>query len=182
MSWRGEWCKSTGGWQPAAAAAGAAEHVRAAWMTSLDWSLTRLQGAELRPRRGQSCVLLLLLVQARPLMPSPHPPTRPPCIHHPCSTDFEGFSSDETVRVVMSGNQEPRSVDITQEALDQGVERLNQLVVEAMRESHGKSVEVRCLVGTRLCTLPGDAGLSCWGGCRCPTGWLGGFPAWVFSH
>ena len=36
-----------------------------------------------------------------------------------CSTDFEGYSSDETVRVVMSGNQEPRGVDITQEAYDQ---------------------------------------------------------------
>ena len=35
------------------------------------------------------------------------------------STDFEGFSSDETVRVVMSGNQEPRGVDITQEAYAQ---------------------------------------------------------------
>jgi hypothetical protein len=37
-------------------------------------------------------------------------------------TDFEGYSSDETVRVVMSGNQEPRSVDFTDEALEQGPE------------------------------------------------------------
>lgn len=35
-------------------------------------------------------------------------------------TDFEGYSTDETVRVVMSGNQEPRSVDFTDEALEQG--------------------------------------------------------------
>lgn len=35
-------------------------------------------------------------------------------------TDFEGYSADETVRVVMSGNQEPRSVDFTDEALEQG--------------------------------------------------------------
>lgn len=35
------------------------------------------------------------------------------------STEFEGFSSDETVCVVMTGNQEPRSVEITQEAYDQ---------------------------------------------------------------
>ena len=37
-------------------------------------------------------------------------------------TDFEGYSADETVRVVMSGNQEPRSVDFTDEALEQGAE------------------------------------------------------------
>lgn len=37
-----------------------------------------------------------------------------------CSTDFEGYCEDETVRVVMSGNQEPRSVDFTEEALEQG--------------------------------------------------------------
>lgn len=45
----------------------------------------------------------------------------PPCCCCPpgCSTDFEGYSADETVRVVMSGNQEPRGVDITQEAYDQ---------------------------------------------------------------
>ena len=30
------------------------------------------------------------------------------------ATDFEGYDEDETVRVVLSGNQEPRSVDITQ--------------------------------------------------------------------
>jgi DNA-binding protein YbaB len=32
--------------------------------------------------------------------------------------EFDGYSSDETVRVVMSGNQEPRSVDITEAALE----------------------------------------------------------------
>ena len=32
--------------------------------------------------------------------------------------EFDGYSSDETVRVVMSGNQEPRGVDITEAALD----------------------------------------------------------------
>ncbi|KAI3430484.1 hypothetical protein D9Q98_005079 [Chlorella vulgaris] len=57
------------------------------------------------------------------------------------NTEFEGFSSDETVCVVMTGNQEPRSVEITQEAYDQGVEKLNVLVQEAMKEAHGKSVD-----------------------------------------
>ena len=32
--------------------------------------------------------------------------------------EFDGYSSDETIRVVMSGNQEPRSVDITEAAME----------------------------------------------------------------
>ncbi len=36
--------------------------------------------------------------------------------------EFDGYSSDETVRVVMSGNQEPKSVDITEEAIAGGAE------------------------------------------------------------
>ena len=39
-----------------------------------------------------------------------------------CRTEFEGFSIDETVRVVMSGNQEPKSVDITETAMEKGAE------------------------------------------------------------
>jgi DNA-binding YbaB/EbfC family protein len=55
-------------------------------------------------------------------------------------SEFEGYSSDETVRVVMSGNQEPKSVEITQEAYTQGPERLSVLVTEAMRDAHARSV------------------------------------------
>lgn len=54
--------------------------------------------------------------------------------------EFDGYSSDETVRVVMSGNQEPKSVDITDAAYDQGAEKLNKLVEEAMKDAHAKSV------------------------------------------
>ena len=32
--------------------------------------------------------------------------------------EFDGYSDDETVRVVMSGNQEPKSVDITSAAYE----------------------------------------------------------------
>lgn len=56
-------------------------------------------------------------------------------------TEVEGFSSDESVRVVMSGNQEPKSVDITEEAYKMGNEKLNALVTEAMKDAHAKSVE-----------------------------------------
>ena len=39
-----------------------------------------------------------------------------------CRAEFEGYSDDETVRVVMSGNQEPKSVDITEAAIEQGAD------------------------------------------------------------
>jgi YbaB/EbfC DNA-binding family len=42
-----------------------------------------------------------------------------------CRAEFEGFSDDETVRVVMSGNQEPKSVDITDAAAEQGADVSN---------------------------------------------------------
>ena len=33
--------------------------------------------------------------------------------------EFEGFDANETVRVIMSGNQEPRSVEITEAAREE---------------------------------------------------------------
>uniref|UniRef100_A0A061RBS6 Nucleoid-associated protein n=2 Tax=Tetraselmis sp. GSL018 TaxID=582737 RepID=A0A061RBS6_9CHLO len=57
------------------------------------------------------------------------------------NTEFEGFSDDETVRVVMSGNQTPMGVDITQAGYDQGKEALEKLILEASKEAHSKSVE-----------------------------------------
>jgi len=41
----------------------------------------------------------------------------------------------------MTGAQEPRSVDITEEAHSQGAEKLSELVNEAMKDAHFKSVE-----------------------------------------
>lgn len=41
----------------------------------------------------------------------------------------------------MSGAQEPCSVDITEEAASQGAERLSELVLEAAKDAHAKSVE-----------------------------------------
>jgi hypothetical protein len=38
------------------------------------------------------------------------------------ATEFDGYDEDETVRVVMTGNQEPKGVDITQAAMDAGAE------------------------------------------------------------
>ena len=38
------------------------------------------------------------------------------------AAEYEGFSADETVRVVVSGNQEPRGCDITEAAMETGAE------------------------------------------------------------
>jgi DNA-binding YbaB/EbfC family protein len=57
------------------------------------------------------------------------------------AAEFEGFSPCETVRVVMTGAQEPRSVDITEEAYAQGADALARLVTEAMKDAHAKSVD-----------------------------------------
>lgn len=48
------------------------------------------------------------------------------------AAEFDGYSNDETVRVVMSGNQEPKSVDITEEAIAGGPEVLSGLCVVAV--------------------------------------------------
>lgn len=40
----------------------------------------------------------------------------------------------------MSGNQEPRSCDITEAALELGPERCSELVTEAFKDAHTKSV------------------------------------------
>lgn len=55
--------------------------------------------------------------------------------------NIEGQSSDGTVKVVMSGNQEPRSVEISPEAVDQGAEALSALVTEAVKDAYTKSTD-----------------------------------------
>ncbi|KAK9792713.1 hypothetical protein WJX73_000593 [Symbiochloris irregularis] len=57
------------------------------------------------------------------------------------TAEFEGFSEDETVRVVVSGNQLPVTVDITDEAINQGPEKLSIMVADAMKEAHQRSVD-----------------------------------------
>ncbi|KAK9909789.1 hypothetical protein WJX75_007464 [Coccomyxa subellipsoidea] len=71
--------------------------------------------------------------------------------------EFDGYSSDETIRVVMSGNQEPRSVDITEAAMEaNSAEELSQLVAEAMKDAHAKSVQG---MKERMSTLASSLGL-----------------------
>ncbi|ACK70646.1 conserved hypothetical protein [Gloeothece citriformis PCC 7424] len=54
---------------------------------------------------------------------------------------IEGHSSDGSVTVVMSGNQEPRSVTIQPTALEKGAEELSTLVTEAMKDAYSKSTD-----------------------------------------
>uniref|UniRef100_A0A6U1H5K5 Nucleoid-associated protein n=1 Tax=Tetraselmis chuii TaxID=63592 RepID=A0A6U1H5K5_9CHLO len=77
-------------------------------------------------------------------------------------TEFEGFSEDETVRVVMTGNQVPVSVDVTQAAYDQGKEKLEALLLEASKEAHEKSVtgmKERMKVLAQTLGLPAQPGV-----------------------
>ncbi len=53
--------------------------------------------------------------------------------------EIEGSSSDGSVKVVLSGNQEPRRVEITPDAVSQGAEALSQLVTTAMKDAYDKS-------------------------------------------
>lgn len=72
------------------------------------------------------------------------------------AAEFEGFSADETVRVVVSGNQLPVTVDITEEALAQGAEKLSDMVTEAMKEAHARSVDA---MKERMAGLASSLGL-----------------------
>ncbi len=53
--------------------------------------------------------------------------------------EIEGTSADLTVKVVMSGNQEPLRVEISPDAMTQGAEALSEIVAEAMKDAYQKS-------------------------------------------
>ena len=54
---------------------------------------------------------------------------------------IEGKSEDGLITVVVSGNQEPLSVTIAPDALNQGAEALSASVTMAMKEAYAKSTE-----------------------------------------
>lgn len=56
--------------------------------------------------------------------------------------EIEGTSADGLVKVVMSGNQEPRRVEISPDALSQGAETLSESVSVAMKDAYNKSTEM----------------------------------------
>ncbi len=55
--------------------------------------------------------------------------------------EIEGQSEDGLVKVVMSGNQEPKSVTISPDAMGKGEEALSALVTAAMKDAYSKSTE-----------------------------------------
>ncbi|RMF23121.1 MAG: YbaB/EbfC family nucleoid-associated protein [Cyanobacteria bacterium J083] len=55
--------------------------------------------------------------------------------------EVEGQSSDGLVKVVISGNQEPRRVEISPEALSKDAATLSEMVTEAMKNAYQSSTE-----------------------------------------
>jgi nucleoid-associated protein EbfC len=55
--------------------------------------------------------------------------------------EIQGESSDGLVKVTLSGNQEPRSVEISPEAMNKSAGELSEVVSEAMRDAYTKSTE-----------------------------------------
>ena len=53
--------------------------------------------------------------------------------------EIEGSSADGSVKVVMSGNQEPLGVTISADAMAHGPEALSELVTEAMKDAYERS-------------------------------------------
>ncbi|MGF1480550.1 MAG: YbaB/EbfC family nucleoid-associated protein [Cyanophyceae cyanobacterium] len=55
--------------------------------------------------------------------------------------EIQGESGDGLVKVVMSGNQEPRRVEIASEAMGKSAEELSELVGNAMQDAYQKSTD-----------------------------------------
>jgi DNA-binding YbaB/EbfC family protein len=53
--------------------------------------------------------------------------------------EIQGESTDGMVRVILSGNQEPKRVEISPDAMNQGAEALSDLVTAAMKDAYVKS-------------------------------------------
>eukprot|EP00850_Spirogloea_muscicola_P006231 SM000029S10526 [mRNA] locus=s29:659614:660985:+ [translate_table: standard] len=56
------------------------------------------------------------------------------------ATEFDGYCEDELVKVTLTGNQEPVRAEITEAAMETGAEKLSELVTEAYKDAHLKSV------------------------------------------
>lgn len=53
--------------------------------------------------------------------------------------EIEGEAQGGLVKVILSGNQEPRRVEISPDALGEGAELLSELVTAAMKDAYNKS-------------------------------------------
>ncbi|MGK7891662.1 MAG: YbaB/EbfC family nucleoid-associated protein [Leptolyngbyaceae cyanobacterium] len=55
--------------------------------------------------------------------------------------DIEGQAGGGMVKVVLSGNQEPRKVEIAPEVMEEGADVLSDLVTAAMKDAYAKSTQ-----------------------------------------
>jgi len=55
--------------------------------------------------------------------------------------EIEGTAGNGLVKVIVSGNQEPRRVEISPEAMGEGAEVLSDLVTAAMTDAYQKSTD-----------------------------------------
>ncbi|CAI5961761.1 unnamed protein product [Closterium sp. NIES-64] len=56
------------------------------------------------------------------------------------AAEFDGYCEDELVKVTLTGNQEPCRCEITDAAMELGAEKLGELITEAYKDAHQKSV------------------------------------------
>ncbi|CAI7805078.1 unnamed protein product [Closterium sp. NIES-54] len=56
------------------------------------------------------------------------------------AAEFDGYCEDELVKVTLTGNQEPCRCEITDAAMELGAEKLGDLITEAYKDAHQKSV------------------------------------------
>lgn len=70
--------------------------------------------------------------------------------------EVQGTAGGGLVTVVMSGNQEPRRVEIKPEALNEGAEVLADLVTAALKEAYAQSTET---MRTRMEDLTSGLGI-----------------------
>ncbi|XP_009363567.2 nucleoid-associated protein At4g30620, chloroplastic-like [Pyrus x bretschneideri] len=53
---------------------------------------------------------------------------------------FDGYCEGEIIKVTLSGNQQPVRTEITEAAMELGAEKVSELVTEAYKDAHHKSV------------------------------------------
>ncbi|KAM3240525.1 hypothetical protein ACQJBY_053922 [Aegilops geniculata] len=57
------------------------------------------------------------------------------------ATEIEGYCEGELIKVTLSGNQQPINVEITEAAMELGAEKVSELVNEAYKDAHQRSVQ-----------------------------------------
>ncbi|KAJ7561039.1 hypothetical protein O6H91_03G011300 [Diphasiastrum complanatum] len=56
------------------------------------------------------------------------------------AAEFDGFCEGELIKVTLSGNQEPVRTEITEAAMELGADKVSELVTQAYKDAHQKSV------------------------------------------